>query len=288
MSPSTPGSRSPSWLSGGIRAGSLALERALPGSDAIVLLAYRPPPDPASAPRHEREVNLAGAKGIGEAAARVGARVVFTSSADVYGPWRDEPVTEEDEAEPRTPYAEAKLEAERVLSRIAGEGASVNLRVATVFGPGEDGPRAIPSFIRSYLRGREPVLHGDGSDVRDYVQIVDVASAIVNACLRPAPAPTINLGSGVGRSTIDVLRAVAGVMGVEPRARREPSRRAASRLIVDPTLARRELGFDPREDFEAALREEARWLQNRSRGDGAGGRAISAAGAPRRADSPAP
>ena len=60
-----------------------------------------------------------------------------------------------------------------------------------------------------------------------------------------------------------MLREVAAAMDLEPRFRREPSPRAPSRLIVDPALAVRELGFDPRRDFGSALRDEVRWLRDR-------------------------
>ncbi len=240
-----------------------SLEPVIAGAAAVVLLAYRPPPDRRSAHRHEYEVNTAGAAAIGEVAARAKVRLVFTSSADVYGLWREEPVTEETPPRPQTPYSEAKLEAERLLSATAVPGSVVSLRLATVFGPGEDGPRAIPSFIRAFLRSEEPVLHGDGTDVRDYVHVDDVAGAILSACRLPSPPATVNIGSGVGRSTAEVHRAVAAAMEVEPHARLEPSPRPPTRLIVDSGLAALQLGFAPRREFEAALREEVRWLRNR-------------------------
>ncbi len=96
-------------------------------------------------------------------------------------------MTEETAPQPQTPYSEAKLEAERRLSR--GPGSVVTLRLSTVYGPGEDGPRAVPSFINAFLRSETPILHGDGSDVRDYVHVEDVAAAIVNACLRSLASP---------------------------------------------------------------------------------------------------
>jgi UDP-glucose 4-epimerase len=232
-------------------------------ADAVALLAYRPPPDRMAARRHEHAVNAAGAIGVGEIAVRAGVRLVFTSSADVYGAWHEGPVSERTAPRPQTPYAEAKLEAERLLASRGAAGSVVNLRLATVYGPGEEGPRAIPSFIKAYLGSGEPVLHGDGTDVKDYVHVCDVAAGILGACLLPSPPPTANLGSGIGRSTEEVLREVAAAMDVEPRFRREPSPRAPSRLIVDPALAVRKLGFEPGRDFGSALRDEARWLRDR-------------------------
>lgn len=239
------------------------IEGSLGEADAIALLAYQPPPSRSVAPEHEHEVNVAGAIRWGEAASRARTRVVFTSSADVYGPWRDEPVDERAEPAAVSPYAVAKLEAERRLGDLLGPNGLTVLRLATVFGPGEHKLRAIPAFIRALLDGEEPVLHREGTDVRDYVHVEDVAAAIVNACLRPTEVPAINVGSGVGRSTRDVLDAVAHVMGTRAAADSEPSLRPRSRLILDCGLARRELGFRPRGAFEAALAEEVRWLEVR-------------------------
>ncbi len=238
-----------------------SLEPLIAAADAVALLAYQPPPDRSSARRHELEVNTAAAVAIGELAAGAGARLVFTSSVDVYGPWHEESVTEETATQPQTPYSEAKLEAERRLAR--GPGSVVTLRLSTVYGPGEDGPRAVPSFINAFLRSEAPILHGDGSDVRDYVHVEDVAAAIVNAGLRSSLPPTINLGTGVGRSTEEVLRAVAAAMEVEPDHQKVPSRGPSSRFVVDPALAVRVLDFDPGREFGPALREEASWLRER-------------------------
>ncbi len=243
-----------------------SLHECLEEADAMALLAYQPPSSRSVAGRHEHEVNVAGAVRVGEAASRATTRVVFTSSADVYGPWRDEPVDERSEPAPSTPYAAAKLEAEHRLSAVLGPSGLTSLRLSTVFGPGEDRPRAIPAFIKAFLDGGEPILHGDGTDVRDYVHVEDVAAGIVNACLRRGAAPTINVGSGVGRSTRDVLRSVARVMDSRAMAGTEPSVRPRSRLVLDSGLARRELGFRPRAGFEDALADEVRWLETRRAG----------------------
>src|SRR5207249_4143077 len=92
----------PWWAPGG----SAWLEAQADGSDAVVLLAYEPPPpDPASGRlMHELEVNAEGSRALAATAARLGARVVFASSADVYGPWHDEPVDESAAAAPSSPY----------------------------------------------------------------------------------------------------------------------------------------------------------------------------------------
>ena len=233
------------------------LAPAIEHCDAVALLAYTPPPGQQSPLADERAVNVAGAGAIGGIAAEIGRPLVFASSADVYGDWHDEPVDELTTPRPRTPYARAKLEAEERL-RAAGPEIGI-LRLSTVFGPGEDGPRAIPSFIRALLEGEAPVVHGAGTDAKDYIHVDDVAAAIVAACRRPPPMP-INVGSGVGRTTREVLEAVALAIGVEARARHVASPRAPTRLVLDNARARLRLGLDPRRDFVAALGEEAEWL----------------------------
>lgn len=235
-----------------------ALEAMLEGADALALLAYEPPAGDGDARlAHELEVNTRGIVEIGRIAARLGVHVVFTSSADVYGPWHAEPVDEQLTPQPATPYAFAKLLAETRLLAASDERWSVLcLRLSTVFGPGEHAGRAIPSFIRHLASGTPPVVHGDGRDVRDYLSVADAAQGILAACERAGTAGTVNLGSGTGRSTLEVLEAVAAAMGVSPDPRFEPSPRPESRLVLDTGLASRLLDFAPRVDFEAGLAEE--------------------------------
>jgi UDP-glucose 4-epimerase len=249
------------WRLANLDSSRLAVGRGLePGIDAVAILLYEPP---YSYRRdewltHELEVNTGRAVEIGRSAKEIGARVVFASSADVYGPWHDDPVTETIQAAPLTPYAEAKLAAEQRLAELAPEVTA--LRLSTVYGPSEHERRAIPSFARALLAGRPAVVHGDGSDVRDYVHVGDAAAAIVACCVGSAKPTVLNVGTGVGRTTLDVFESVARVIGVEPSARFEETARPRSRLVLDITAARGELGFEPRADFEDALREEIDWL----------------------------
>lgn len=240
---------------------------ALAGCSGLALLGYEPPGSSAPQERlaHELEVNVGGALRVAALATEAGVRVVFASSADVYGPWHDAPVDEGKRPAPATPYAAAKLEAEGQLAGLAQRRA-VSLRIATVYGPGEDGPRAIPSFVRALRDGQAPVVHGDGSDVHDYVHVADVAGAVVNACLRPIDAEVLNVGSGVGRTTLEILRALEAAAGRRPEPRFVAGGRRPARLVLDVALAADALGFGSRRDFDDAVEEEVAWLMARSRG----------------------
>lgn len=233
-------------------------------ADVLIMLAYEPPASKADRLQHEFAVNVRGAHSVAETASQSGVPVVFSSSADVYGPRHDDPVTERTPPEPATPYAQAKLEAERALF---ASGACVALRISTVFGPGENGPRAIPSFVRALSAGEDPVVHGDGTDVRDYVHVGDLAATIVNSCASNMDGRNtlLNIGSGVGRTTNEILSAVADTFGVEPRASYQSRTSRPSRLVLDITQARVLLGLAPRQDFKRALQEEVAWLRRLER-----------------------
>lgn len=237
-----------------------SLEAALQEADAVALLAYTPPPvDDAAKLEQERAVNVRGAQAIAKITASTGARVAFTSSADVYGPWHRQPVTESAAPEPGSAYAVAKLEAEEGVQRICGS--ATCLRIATVYGHGENGPRAIPAFIRALLRNEQPVVHGDGSDVRDYVHVDDVAAGILATLASDGPPERMyNLGSGTGRTTSSILEAIASIMARPALANHVPTERQRSRLVLDSTAIARDLAFRPRTPFEVGLREEVEWL----------------------------
>jgi nucleoside-diphosphate-sugar epimerase len=132
-----------------------------------------------------------------------------------------------------------------------------------VFGAGENGPRAIPSFTRALAAKRRPVVGGDGSDVRDFVHVADVGAAFVNAVLRSSDDvddSVLNVGSGRGRSTLEILGHVAGAIGTVADPEFAPTTRPPSRLVLDTQRATRALGLVARDDFERALAEEVNWL----------------------------
>lgn len=243
------------------------IARLVEGADVVALLAYRPPElrEQLAWSRHDEEgVNVAGTLRLATAAVQAGARVVFASSADVYGHRRESPVRETDEVAPGTPYGEAKLAVEDRLAEMDVH--TVSVRIATVYGPGERGHRAIPLFIEAYLDGRLPTLHGDGADVRDYVHVRDVCGVLVAAASAPEPPPVVNAGSGRGYTTREILDAVAAALGREPDCHSVPSPRAPTRLVLDIDLAASMRGEAVAIPLDQGLVEEVGWLRaHRSR-----------------------
>ena len=208
-------------------------------------------------------------------------RFVFSSSCATYGTPDRVPIAEEHPQRPTNPYGESKLIVERVL-RWYGEihGLQwVALRYFNAAGAdpggelGEDHdpePHLIPLVIQAALGMRDRVdIFGtdyatpDGTAVRDYIHVADLASAHVAALKHKADAPGVafNLGTGRGHSVRDVIRAVERITG-----RRVPVRETARRpgdpavLVADASRATSLLGWAPRHsDLDTIVETAWRW-----------------------------
>lgn len=223
-------------------AARVLVERVRP--DAVVLLARPdlPQDDPADTIRR-----AAAAVGDLVAAAQDGgaSRILFASSAAVYG--TDEPTPRrEDSATPApTPYARLKLATEEVLAALPG--ASTALRIFNVHGEGF--PHSLISRLRAAAAGGPPPsVHETDDFVRDYVHADDVARVVVALLKAPRMPPVINVGTGVGIGNLELL----GLLGEPPR-RTSPPLERPSISVADVTLLRRTLGFTPPTRVSARL-----------------------------------
>ncbi len=235
---------------GDLRDGA-ALEQVLPGHEQIAhLAAMASVPESFADPRKCWEVNVEGTCGLLQAARGRVRRVVFISSASVYGVEPRLPSREEDPAAPASPYAESKLRSEfDCQAARAGGLETVALRLFNVYGPGQDPLSSYSGVLTRWtraLQSSEPVaLYGDGSQTRDFVHVEDTAAAIAAALFRPeAPFGPINIGSGSPTSLWEVLSVLSAALGREPELRRMPSREGDVRhSCAEITRAREFLGF---------------------------------------------
>ena len=155
-------------------------------------------------PREYNDINVGGTVALLEACRDVGVRrVVFASSATVYGDQKVKPVSEELSPHPAVPYAVSKLAAERYLFTIGRleNFETVALRIFNAYGPGQPLPPAhapvIPLFMHQILGGGSVVVFGDGAQSRDFVYIDDVVDALVSAgSATGVNQQVINVGSG--------------------------------------------------------------------------------------------
>ena len=221
-------------------------------------------------PLHTYSQNVEGTRMLLGAMQETGVnRMVFSSSAAVYGTPQVELVTEETATTPESPYGESKLIGEWLMrdQGIAAGLEHVSLRYFNVVGSGsvdvaDTSPHNLfPLIFEALLDGRVPKIFGDdyptpdGTAVRDYVHVSDIALAHVAAAKRlDAGEPlevAYNLGSGDGSSVAEIMAAVARVTGIAFEPEIAP-RRAGDppRIVASGELAARDLDWRMRHDLD--------------------------------------
>jgi UDP-glucose 4-epimerase len=214
-------------------------------------------------PREYNAVNVGGTVSLMEAMRDVGVRrVVFISSGAVYGDQGQQPLKENAIPDPGSPYAVSKLSSEyyvRTIGRLWGI-ETVILRMFNAYGPGQNLPAShppvIPNFLRQATRGGTIVVHGDGSQTRDYVFVDDAIHAMVAAATAPSILDSIiNVGSGTETSVRAVARLSKEITNSQAEIVYNPrSDAGVSRMCADLTLAGEKLGYTPRVTLTEGLR----------------------------------
>ncbi|MCS7306847.1 MAG: SDR family oxidoreductase [Thermoguttaceae bacterium] len=198
-----------------------------------------------------------------EAARRAGVRrVVYAASSSAYGNRPTSPKQETDLPEPISPYGAAKLAGEYYCQAFTAAFGleTVVLRYFNVFGPRQDPDSpysaVIPIFITALLRGRQPVIYGDGRQSRDFVYVDNVVEANLLAAHSPkAVGQVLNIGSGQATDLLTLLAVLGRLLQVEVQPKFAPPRPGDVReSLADISLAQRLLGYQPRIDFEEGLR----------------------------------
>jgi len=222
-------------------------------------------------PAFDRLINVDGTRLVAGAAVAAGARrMLFASSAAVYGDPVELPLTEQSCTTPTVPYGDSKLAAETVLREVLAP-AGVDfaaLRLANVYGPrqrtdGEGG--VVAQFASRMVAGTPPVIFGSGAQTRDFIFVGDVVSAFVRALEHegplalPGPAgAAYNISTGRSTSVTDLadgLREATGYTGPIERAGAREGDVAVS--VLDPAKAERELGWRATADLRSGLARTA-------------------------------
>jgi UDP-N-acetylglucosamine/UDP-N-acetyl-alpha-D-glucosaminouronate 4-epimerase len=217
--------------------------------------------------------NTHGTLTILKAAADAGVRrVVHASSSSVYGGAATVPTPETAPLVPRSPYAVTKLAAEhycRVFAELYGL-ETVALRYFNVYGPRQrpDATYAavIPLFVDALLHGRDPEVHGDGLQSRDFTFISDVVAANLAAASAPAGACSgrvYNIAPGQSATLLDLLRILGGLLGVSPTPHFVESRAGdVVRSLADASAAERDLAFRCTIGLDDGLARTVEWLRS--------------------------
>jgi UDP-arabinose 4-epimerase len=208
-------------------------------------------------------------------------RVVFSSSCSVYGIQESGPIREDSSTDPLSPYAETKLFIEKVLRwyESAYRLRYSSLRYFNAAGADQEGElgerhdpetHLIPLAIHAAMGGKPLRVFGtdyptrDGTAIRDYTQVTDLADAHLRALRRlmaDGGSLTLNLGTGTGHTVREVIQAVELQAGMPVPVEYEPGREGdAPALVADPARARDLLGWIPKySSLETIVRTAWQW-----------------------------
>jgi len=231
--------------------------------------------------------NVTGSVTLFETMAEAGIRqLVFSSSATVYGDPQSVPIQESSPLCATNPYGRSKLMIEDILRDIKISDARWSIALLRYFNPvgahasgliGED-PNGIPNNLMPYLSqvaaGKLPELSifgddyptPDGTGVRDYIHVVDLAQghvAALNVIRKCAGVITLNLGTGLGYSVLQLVRSFASVSG-QPVPYKIVNRRPGdiAACYADPTLAHQLLGWRATRSIKQMCSDSWQWQQN--------------------------
>ena len=242
----------------------------LAGSRIVVHAAG--PPSVADSFDHEVEymrVHATGTRIVLDACQRTGVkRIVYLSSAEIYGNPGENAVGESQPTVARSPYGRAKVGGEELVRHFASVGSieAVVLRLFSVYGPKMSQSSVVAQILAQAAR-RSCIEVRDVRPVRDFTYVTDIASAIVAACTIPVDKFAIaNLGSGIPTSIGELAwlaSELAGVPGVRESGEKRPAHNEIVRLIADTRVAARLLNWHASTSLRDGMVKTLEWMRSR-------------------------
>jgi UDP-glucose 4-epimerase len=228
-----------------------AVHAAMKGCDSVIHFAAVSINKSQSDPYESVDINVVGAHNVFAAAADHGVRrVVFASSASVYGDPEHLPMHEDDTLNPLTPYCIAKRTGEDLLSyyqRRAGL-SWIALRFFNVYGEGQKTTAYYTSVINHFVdrlrRGEAPVIDGEGKQSMDFIHVQDIARATVLALEAERDNVAINVGTGIDTTVAELADILIEAVGVDVKPIFNPRDVLVARRAADVQRAKDVLGFE--------------------------------------------
>jgi UDP-glucose 4-epimerase len=216
-------------------------------------------------PHESIDINMVGNHNVFAAAADEGvSRLVFASSASVYGEPRRLPMHEDDELRPLTPYCISKRAGEDLLGfyqRQAGL-SWIALRFFNVYGPGQRieayYTSVISHFVKRLYAGEAPVIDGRGEQSMDFVHVTDIARAVIAALDSERAGLPINIGTGIDTSIATLAKILIDAVGADVTPEFRPRDVLVSRRAADISRARDMLGWTPSVTVEDGMADLVR------------------------------
>jgi UDP-glucose 4-epimerase len=243
------------------------LDRALEGVDGVFLLAALWLFECVHEPRKALDVNVDGTWNVIEAAHAAGVqRIVYSSSASVYGDAVTLPMTEEHPFNNRTMYGATKIAGEQFLRATFEQHQLpyVALRYMNVYGPRMDYKGTYVSVIMKVLdkidAGERPVVFGDGSQAYDFVHVADVARANILAMTSDVADESFNVGTGVQTTINELVGQLLAITGSSLTIDYRPNEQMfVTNRVGSTEKAIRMLGFEARMPLVDGLRSVVEW-----------------------------
>jgi len=221
-------------------------------------------------PRDDFATNIGGTLNVLMAARAAGIRrVVYTSSASVYGNPRSLPINEDDPTSMLSPYAASKYGGENYCRAFfeSYDLPVASVRYSNVYGPGQrpDNPYCgvVAKFFATAMRGESPVIHGDGEQTRDYTYVDDAVEATLLAAVSPrAEGQVYNVGTGRETSVNDLVASIVRITGSRAQPAHVDRRDIDNirRRVLNIEKARTELRWVPEMTLERGLMATHQWL----------------------------
>jgi UDP-glucose 4-epimerase len=220
-------------------------------------------------PVQDSEINVLGTLHVLEAARRGGIRkVIFSSSAGIFGELKTLPIREDHPVEPDSPYGASKLGAEKLClayAKLYPALECVCLRYFNVYGVNQRYDaygNVIPIFVRRLLTNQPLLIYGDGEQTRDFVNVRDVAFANYQASLVRGLSGAFNIASAT-RVTINRLVELLGAAsGLAPVVQHVAPRPGDVRhSLADVSAAQRAFNYQPSVDLAGGLAEYVAWVR---------------------------
>ena len=221
-------------------------------------------------PYHVAETNVMGTFNVLEACRAAGVRrLVHTSSSEVYGTALRVPIDEEHPLQGQSPYSASKIGADKLAESYfcAYELPVVTLRPFNTYGPRQSDRAVIPTIITQALT--QDVVHlGNLNARRDLTYVTDTVEGFIKvSAAADVEGKTYNLGAGSDISIGELAETIIELIGRSVKikvdeARLRPEGSEVQRLLADNTLAKKDLGWEPRVSLDEGLRQTIKWISD--------------------------
>ena len=245
-----------------------AIEQAATGVDTIFHLgALISIPYSYLHPVETVQTNVLGTMNVLEACRRTGAKLVHTSTSEVYGTALRVPIDEDHPLQGQSPYSASKIGADKLVESYyrSFDVPAVSIRPFNTYGPGQSNRAVIPTIITQALSG-EVVRLGNLDAIRDFTYLDDTVEGFLLAGKAELwNGETYNLGTGEEISIGAIAELIFGIMGKQPEIlvdakRLRPEKSEVMRLISDNQKAKKAFRWQPRVGMEEGLRRTIDWI----------------------------